>query len=120
MKYYINNFLCLFVYILLVKNVKLDLPVHCLSAKIEGYWIFYMGDNIHDKDLKCGHKRPDQNLDHLNTDLSKVFKHKFEQVVRLERPDKVLSIKTNKQIGKWTMIYDEGFEFNIVICQRRK
>jgi hypothetical protein len=113
MKYFKNIYLCLFVYILLVKNVKLDLPVHCLSSKIEGYWIIYMGDNIHDKDLKCGHKRPDQNLDHLDTDLDKVFKHKYEQVVRLERPDKVLSIRTNKLIGKWTMIYDEGFEFSI-------
>ncbi len=116
MKYFPNNLILLFLYIFfyfLIKNSKEDLPVHCLSNKIEGVWIFYLGDNIHDKDLKCGHKRPDQNLDHYNTDFDKIFKHKYEILIKLERPDKVLSLIDNKQIGIWTMIYDEGFEFSI-------
>jgi len=75
--------------------------------------MFYLGDNIHDKDLKCGHKRPDQNLDHYNIDVDKIFKHKYEIIIKLERPDKVFSVKDNRQIGRWTMIYDEGFEFTI-------
>ena len=72
-----------------------------------------MGENTHDKDLKCGHKRPDQNLDHYNVDIEKIFKHKYQIIIKLERPDKVLSVKDNNQIGKWTMIYDEGFEIKI-------
>jgi len=113
MKYLCKIYLFLLLIYSSFKKVKLDLPVHCLSAKIEGVWIFYLGDNIHDKDLKCGHKRPDQNLDHYNVEVDKVFKHKYEFIVRIERPDKVYSIKDNKQVGKWTMIYDEGFEFTI-------
>lgn len=114
MKYWCKYYLFVFIVYLYIEEVKVDLPVHCLSSKIEGNWIVYMGDNSHDKDLKCGHKRPDQNLDHYNTDVDRVFKHKFEVIVKLERPDKVLSIKDNKQLGKWTMIYDEGFEFTIL------
>jgi hypothetical protein len=94
-------------------TVKADLPVHCLSTTIEGDWLVHMGENRFDKDLKCGHKRPDQNLDHYDIDVEKVFKQKYGILVKLERPDKVLSLKDNKQIGKWTMIYDEGFEFSI-------
>ena len=113
MKYIGKFYLFLLLIYSYIKKVKLDLPVHCLSSKVEGNWIFYLGDNNHDKDLKCGHKRPDQNLDHYNIDVEKIFKHRHEVIVKLERPDKVFSIKDNKQIGKWTMIYDEGFEFTI-------
>lgn len=113
MKYISKIYLFLLIIYSYIRKVKLDLPVHCLSSKVEGNWIFYLGGNNHDKDLKCGHKRPDQNLDHYNIDVDKIFKHKHEVIVKLERPDKVLSIKDNKQIGKWTMIYDEGFELTI-------
>jgi hypothetical protein len=113
MKYTCKIYIFLLIIYSYIREVKLDLPVHCLSSKIEGNWIFYLGDNIHDTDLKCGHKRPDQNLDHYNLDVDKIFKHKHEVIIKLERPDKVFSIKDNRQIGKWTMIYDEGFEFTI-------
>jgi hypothetical protein len=92
---------------------KSDLPVHCLSSNIEGDWLIHMGENRYDSDLKCGHKRPDQNLDHFDINVEKIFKQKYEIAIKLERPDKVLTIKENKQIGKWTMVYDEGFEFTI-------
>jgi hypothetical protein len=90
-----------------------DLPVHCMVAKIEGDWLIHMGDNYSDKDLKCGHENPDQNLDHYNIEVEKVFKKKHEVIVHLERPNKVISVQDNSEIGKWTMIYDEGFEFTI-------
>ena len=92
---------------------KCDLPVHCLSENIEGDWLIHMGENRYDNDLKCGHKRPDQNLDHFSINVEKIFKQKYEIAVRLERPDKVLSIKGKTQLGKWTMVYDEGFELTI-------
>ena len=113
MKYLQNIFQFILIFLKILTYVKLDLPVHCLSSKIEGDWIVYMGDNKFDTDLKCGHKRPDQNLDHYDMNVEKVFKKKYEILINLERPDKVLSVKDNKQIGKWTMIYDEGFEFSI-------
>ena len=62
----------------------------------------------------CGHKRPDQNLDHYTKEVDKVFKKKYETIVQLERPNFVWNVNDNsKQIGKWTMVYDEGFEFDI-------
>src|SRR5688572_14176485 len=112
-----NNFkyflFYLFLISALIKFSYEDLPVHCLSGSIEGVWMIHLGDNNSDKDIKCGHKRPDQNLDHYDAEVEKVFQKKHETLIRLERPNKVLSTYDNKEIGKWTMIYDEGFEFTI-------
>ncbi len=107
-------FLFYFIFSIFIKQSLQDLPVHCLIAKIEGDWIIHMGDNYSDKDLKCGHNKPDGNLDHYDVDIEKTFKKKHEIIINLERPDKVLSISdTSQEIGKWTMVYDEGFEFTI-------
>jgi len=113
MKYFDKLLHFIFLLIVLLDFVKSDLPVHCLSSQIEGDWLIRMGENRFDRDLKCGHKRPDQNLDHYDINVEQVFKQKYEIIIKVERPDKVLSVKDNKQIGKWTMIYDEGFEFSI-------
>jgi C1A family cysteine protease len=107
---------CLFLILLFFLQIhfsRQDLPVHCLSNKIEGDWIIYMGDNRGESDIKCGHKRPDQNLDHYDIIVEKSLKKKFETLVHLERPNKVLSAANGEEIGKWTMVYDEGFEFTI-------
>ena len=111
MKCYLKKFLIL---ICLIKLSLQDLPVHCLAGKIEGNWLIHMSDNYSDKDLKCGHKKPDQNLDHYDVNVESTFKQKWETIISLERPDKVISIKDKSQIlGKWTMVYDEGFELTI-------
>jgi hypothetical protein len=111
---YLNFSIVLFIIFGLIAITHQDLPVHCLSAQIEGDWLIHMSDNHSDKDLKCGHKRPDQNLDHYDVDVKTALKQKYEILVKLERPNKVLSIQDGSiQIGKWTMIYDEGFEFTI-------
>jgi hypothetical protein len=114
MKYYFPKcFLFLMFAFQLFHYGKADLPVHCLAAKIEGVWLVNMGDNSSDRDIKCGHKRPDQNLDHYETEPDKIFKKRYETIVKLERPNSVFSIDNKKEIGKWTMVYDEGFEFQI-------
>lgn len=114
MKCGLKTVLILITMCVLFKESIQDLPVHCLVAKIEGDWLIHMGDNYSDKDLKCGHKTPDQNLDHYDVDVEKVFKKKYEILVRLERPNKILSISdNNEEVGQWTMIYDEGFELMI-------
>lgn len=102
------------IFLFLIPFTIQDLPVHCLGNKIEGDWILHMGDNHSDKDVKCGHKRPDQNLDHYDVDINKALNIKHEILVRLERPNKILSmIDQTSEIGTWTMIYDEGFEMTI-------
>lgn len=114
MKCYTKTIVIILVLLQLMSITKQDLPVHCLVNKIEGDWIIHMGDNHSDQDLKCGHKRPDQNLDHYEVDVDKALKIKYETIVHLERPNYVQSIVDNSvQLGKWTMIYDEGFEFTI-------
>ena len=93
---------------------KQDLPVHCLSSDIEGDWIIHMGDNNSDSDLKCGHNTPDHNLDHYDIEVEENFVIKYEIILHLERPNTVYSIiNESNKIGKWTMIYDEGFEFTV-------
>lgn len=111
---YLNITIISLIIISLINISNQDLPVHCLSAQIEGDWLIHMSNNHSDKDLKCGHKNPDQNLDHYDVDVTTAIKQKYEILVTLERPNKVLSILDKSiEIGKWTMIYDEGFEFTI-------
>ena len=98
--------------ILSINFSKADLPVHCLSSSIEGLWTINMGDNIGNKDIGCGHSKPDYNLDHINTDNNKLTVHNKIQVY-LERPNIVYDEFKNNVIGRWTMVYDEGFELNI-------
>jgi hypothetical protein len=87
-----------------------DLPVHCLSGQIEGDWLLHMSSNDSDSDLKCGHKNPDQNLDHYDVNIEETFKVKYETLVHLERPNVVQQVMSKGPLGTWTMIYDEGFE----------
>ncbi len=58
-----------FILLTLISLSLQDLPVHCLSADIEGDWLIHMGENDGDVDLKCGHNVPDGNLDHYNIDV---------------------------------------------------
>jgi len=41
------------------------------------------------------------------------FEEKFKVAINLQRPNMVRSLNTNDNIGTWTMVYDEGFEFKI-------
>jgi len=112
--FYFNYLIVVLILLTIIQKSQQDLPVHCLSSEIEGIWMIHMGDNHSDKDLKCGHKRPDQNLDHFDVDVRSALKQKHETIVILERPNKVLSvIDSSIQIGKWTMVYDEGVELTI-------
>jgi C1A family cysteine protease len=101
-----------FIFLILscLNYIYTDLPVHCLAGQIEGDWLIHMSDNHSDSDIKCGHKNPDQNLDHYNINVEEAFKIKYEVIIHLERPNVITSVVNNAEIGKWTMIYDEGYE----------
>lgn len=113
MKCFLKIFCFLLILFLKMGLTIEDLPVHCLVDKIEGDWLIHMGDNHSDSDLKCGHKRPDQNLDHLDVNVEKVFDDRHQIIIHVERPNKIMSVVDGSEIGKWTMVYDEGFEFRI-------
>lgn len=90
--------------------VSADLPVHCLHVQISGKWVFELGDDIHDKSLRCGHNVPDTNLDHFTKDGFNLEVVKKIELV-LDEPNIVTDSEGNK--GTWTMIYDEGFEVRV-------
>lgn len=113
MKNNLLSLLYIFLYLICSSNViKCDLPVHCLSNSVEGVWLLHMSNNDNDNTLKCGHDHPDKNLDHLKTEIESISIEKFQILIKLEKPNMIFSLNDNKQIGTWTMIYDEGFELN--------
>lgn len=112
MKFIYKIHLTLLLIISLGTIIKTDLPAHCLSSEIEGKWTFHLGQNNGTKDITCGHRSPDINTDHIN------FKYENYKVVKtidvyLERPNLVYDSNKQEILGRWTMIYDEGIEFNI-------
>ena len=114
---YMFNFV---IFLTQINLIKTDLPVHCLANSIEGkintykgYWKIHLGENDGDNSISCGHEKPDQNLDHIHTDINTIFKEKYSTIIKIERPNLVLNINTGEKIGTWTMVYDEGFEFKL-------
>ena len=78
MKYYV-----LIITLLLPYSLQ-DLPVHCLAGEIEGDWLIHMDENNYDNDVKCGHNKPDQNLDHFNINVEETFNTKYVTLIHLE------------------------------------
>ena len=70
-----------------------------------------MSDNTFDRNVKCGHERPDSNTDHLNSDPKRIFTQQYEIAFNLELPSLVYLNAEKK--GSWTMVYDEGVEIKI-------
>ena len=110
--YYI--YACFFLILFNTNYVRPDLPGHCLVSQIEGEWTVYMGYNhFTSETIGCGHNRPDTNLDHVYNDPKKLLKVYQTTTIYLERPNIVYDKDKKTVIGKWTMIFDEGFEFSI-------
>jgi cathepsin C len=87
--------LCLLLAIVLFSVVRADLPVHCLHENARGEWLVY--------------KSPIRNA-------TQPFKcpNGIESVhniikINLKSPNVVQS--NNVNVGQWTMVYDQGFEF---------
>lgn len=97
----------------ILNTINCDLPSHCLASQIEGQWKLYLGNNHYDSNLSCGHQAPDSNLDHINSHPQQLLKVYSEKIIFLERPNLVYDETKQVLLGKWTMIYDEGFELSI-------
>lgn len=107
--------LVFFIFLLYSNNfTKQDLPVHCLAENIEGIWLLTMSNNENDDDVECGHKQPDQNLDHYLSKEEDIFKARHEILIKLEIPNIIKTIDSDENIGTWTMVYDEGFELKFL------
>lgn len=93
----------------LITTIKCDLPVHCLAKNIAGKWKFFLS-NSYSTFQQCGHEHPDKNTDHIFKDYEVNLKISETSELLLELPNSILSPTDKKNIGTWTMIYDEGFE----------
>ncbi|CAH8850996.1 unnamed protein product [Trichobilharzia szidati] len=81
--------------LLLCEGSRADTPANCTYSDAIGHWVFYVGDY----QSKCSSK----------------FKHKNVVTMHLQYPDIVTDSYGN--MGKWTMIYNQGFE---IIINHRK
>ena len=84
-----------------------DLPVHCLARDIAGTWQFKMEIGTTQTQKACGHLLPDRNTDHLRETMSLDSDPQVMEV-NLVLPD-IVRDSNGKDIGNWTMVYDEGF-----------
>lgn len=93
--------------LLAVPLVLGDLPVHCLRHQVAGDWELVLGPTSSQRS-SCGHQRPDSEEHQPPIFLSEIAEHKK---VHLESPN--VARTASDADGRWTMIYDEGFEVNV-------
>lgn len=82
-----------------------DLPVHCLRHQILGEWEFTL-TIPKSKRGSCGHLRPDSEERQPSVEFIHTLQTTKKRFI-LQDPDVV---KDGHKVGKWTMVYDEGFE----------
>jgi cathepsin C len=83
-----------------------DLPVHCLRHQVAGSWFFYVSEPSKVR-TKCGHQSPDSALFQPAIDISN---YPTTTKMHLEDPS---IVKSDAEVGTWTMVYDEGFEVRL-------
>jgi len=84
-----------------------DIPVHCLRSSVVGKWEFSLGEPGPER-TSCGHDRPDTASRQPNEDT---VTQRSTKKVTLSDPNLVQS--DDGEVGTWTMVYDEGFEFTL-------
>jgi len=95
-----------------------DLPVHCLRHQVLGEWRFTLAPSS-ERRSSCGHWRPDQEAHqpersfvNLAVSQAPVQQQQNQQLmVALKSPN--VAATARDAHGSWTMVYDEGFEFNV-------
>ncbi|EUD64862.1 cathepsin C [Plasmodium inui San Antonio 1] len=122
--------------LLLVRNVKGDLPIHALMGDVAGIWDISQTEELSDKPEHCGGGIPNRNVQNLDPQLGnyeaflennyggvdstsmKLTTEKIRLSDKVNPRNKwtylaVRDVKTNGIIGHWTMVYDEGFEVRL-------
>ena len=94
-------------------TINCDLPVHCKREQIEGEWIFRINNDIFNPDLNdykttCGHGFPDK-IEKIVGDVNYSFDNYRDIKMKLGSDYKVYDINSEKPVGSWTPVYDEGF-----------
>lgn len=94
-------------FLALLRLAHADLPVHCLGHQVVGDWELTLGESSPQRS-SCGHRRPDNQEAQPPTSLEGAT---TTMHVTLASPNRATSGSGGQ--GKWTMIYDEGFEINV-------
>jgi len=97
--------------LLALQWVNGDLPIHCLNSQVAGKWVFELSSNTFDSSETCGYLQPDQNSQHFTDPKSFQFQIASKMEITLTQPN--IATDRNGNTGKWTMVYDEGFEVQI-------
>jgi len=125
--------LAIFILFLLANFQNCDIPVHCLKSQIAGEWTFYLTKAYEQSKKKlyklgCSHSIPSNQDNAYKAKIgSKYFVKKIK--IKLSEDDSAeflqkeliqglqseaeYSGRQNSSTGKWTMVYDEGFDVNI-------
>jgi len=96
-----------------IGHVMSDLPIHCLHWQTHGEWHIHLSQ-LTKNEQSCGYNAPDKNLDHFYRPHGiKEYRVKTVQnrVFKLKSPNRV--VEKGKNVGTWTMIYDEGMHIRI-------
>ena len=97
----------IFVLSIFVIKISADLPVHCLQHQILGKWKVYLSDPVKNTNVvNCGHDIPDNPLT-SNFAMQKTFKSVKEFTIEILEDNNVINLENNN-LGRWTMVYDEG------------
>jgi len=91
-------------------SVSADLPVHCLRHEVVGEWRFTLGA-LSEKRSSCGHDRPDTEETQPERAVIDAAGHASDLMVTLSQPNHAATAGDSK--GRWSMVYDEGFEVNV-------
>ncbi|MCQ2817600.1 MAG: hypothetical protein MJ252_10080 [archaeon] len=115
-----NRKIFLYFLVLLISFINCDLPVHCVKSQIVGKWTFQgehpkLKETIKDKYLNtCLHKIPSHESTSYLTYTNRFQLNLTEENFNVNfNEDNTCEIEKEGKIfkGKWTMIYNEGFEF---------
>ncbi len=96
--------------------VRADIPVHCLHHQVVGEWVFEK-DQPQSYDMKprhhlCGHALPD-NPETSNIEMRSFVKNTEITVNLFSDNVAKEESSTIAEEGKWTMVYDEGFDIQL-------
>eukprot|EP01017_Pseudomicrothorax_dubius_P006970 TRINITY_DN120_c0_g1_i1.p1 TRINITY_DN120_c0_g1~~TRINITY_DN120_c0_g1_i1.p1 ORF type:complete len:539 (+),score=148.03 TRINITY_DN120_c0_g1_i1:139-1755(+) len=92
-----------------------DLPVHCLRSQVMGKWKIKMMASTKvssGHQMTCGHSEPGDPSSSLRAMKGK-FKTDSSFLLHLRDDDTVSVEDSRVDNGRWTMVYDEGFAFNV-------
>lgn len=101
--------------------IKADIPTHCLKSQVEGTWVFRRTipvkkeiPELFQPAALCGHELPSSTDSSIKlTSLTSESKEDLFTIFNKDDSVSFIGEAHKGQKGKWTMVYDEGFDFHV-------